>query len=302
MSSDALHLNRDAVAHHRLGLALVALAALFWSTGGIFVRLITTDLMTMLFLRGVFSGSAVLLVYLLLEGKAGLMRLKSLSAPVFAVAALSAMSMISGIGSMRFTTIAEALIIYATVPFMTAALAFFVLREVPSLSTLIAGVVALAGVGIMLKDASWDGSLFGKGLAVFMTLGMAGMTTIMRRHQDVPMLPAMALSAWMCSSITFWFASPLSVTGQDLLLIALFGIVQNATGLVLYAIWSRKIPAAEATLIAALEVPFTPLWVWLFLGEVPAGTVLIGGGIVMLALFGHILTEMRPRRALPPPV
>jgi drug/metabolite transporter (DMT)-like permease len=302
MSSDALHLNRDAVAHHRLGLALVALAALFWSTGGIFVRLITTDLMTMLFLRGVFSGSAVLLVYLLLEGKAGLMRLKSLSAPVFAVAALSAMSMISGIGSMRFTTIAEALIIYATVPFMTAALAFFVLREVPSLSTLIAGVVALAGVGIMLKDASWDGSLFGKGLAVFMTLGMAGMTTIMRRHQDVPMLPAMALSAWMCSSITFWFASPLSVTSQDLLLIALFGIVQNATGLVLYAIWSRKIPAAEATLIAALEVPFTPLWVWLFLGEVPAGTVLIGGGIVMLALFGHILTEMRPRRALPPPV
>jgi len=302
MSSDALQLNRDAAAHHRLGLALVALAALFWSTGGIFVRLITTDLMTMLFLRGVFSGSAVLLVYLLLEGKAGLMRLKSLSAPVFAVAALSAMSMISGIGSMRFTTIAEALIIYATVPFMTAALAFFVLREVPSLSTLIAGVVALAGVGIMLKDASWDGSLFGKGLAVFMTLGMAGMTTIMRRHQNVPMLPAMALSAWMCSSITFWFASPLSVTGEDLLLIALFGIVQNATGLVLYAIWSRKIPAAEATLIAALEVPFTPLWVWLFLGEVPAGTVLIGGGIVMLALFGHILTEIRPRRALPPPV
>jgi len=78
--------------------------------------------------------------------------------------------------------------------------------------------------------------------------------------------------------------------------------VQNATGLVLYAIWSRKIPAAEATLIAALEVPFTPLWVWLFLGEVPAGAVLIGGIVVMAALFGHILTEMRPRRALPPPI
>ena len=64
------------------------------------------------------------------------------------------------------------------------------------------------------------------------------------------MLPAMALSAWLCSSVTFWFAAPLSVSGQDLLLCALFGIVQNAVGLVLYAIWSRKIPAAEATLIA----------------------------------------------------
>jgi drug/metabolite transporter (DMT)-like permease len=86
------------------------------------------------------------------------------------------------------------------------------------------------------------------------------------------------------------------------MLCALFGVIQNATGLVLYAIWSRKIPAAEATLIAALEVPFTPLWVWLFLGETPAGAVLVGGAVVMAALFGHILTEIRPRRALPPPV
>ena len=302
MSSDALHLNQDAATRHRLGVALVALAALFWSTSGLFVRLITADLMTMLFLRGVFSGSAVMLVYLMLEGKAGLFRLRTLSAPVFAVAACSALGMISGIGAIRYTTVAEALIIYATVPFVTAAFAWVFVGEVPSRRTLLAGVVALAGVAIMLKDASWDGSLFGKGLAVLMTLGMAVMTTIMRRHQEVPMLPAMALSAWLCSSITFWFASPLSVGAQDLLLIALFGVVQNAIGLVLYATWSRKIPAAEATLIAALEVPFTPLWVWIFLGEVPSETVLLGGAIVMLALFGHILTEIRPRRALPPPV
>jgi len=167
---------------------------------------------------------------------------------------------------------------------------------------MIASAIALAGVAIMLKDASWDGSLFGKGLAVLMTLGMAAMTTIMRRHQNVPMLPAMGISAWLCSFVTFWFAAPLSISGQDLMLCALFGVIQNATGLVLYAIWSRKIPAAEATLIAALEVPFTPLWVWLFLGETPAGAVLVGGAVVMAALFGHILTEIRPRRALPPPV
>jgi drug/metabolite transporter (DMT)-like permease len=295
-------MNAAALAHHRLGLLLVALAALFWSTSGIFVRLISADLMTMLFLRGLFSGSAVLLVYLLLEGKAGVFRLKHLSLPVFAVAACSAMSMIAGIGSLRFTTIAESLIIYATVPFMTAGFAWVFVGEKPSMRTLVASAIALAGVAIMLKDASWDGSLFGKGLAVLMTLGMAGMTTIMRRHQDVPMLPAMALSAFLCSSVTFWFAAPLSVTAQDLLLVAMFGVIQNATGLVLYAIWSRKIPAAEATLIAALEVPFTPLWVWLFLGEVPAGAVLVGGAVVMAALFGHILTEIRPRRALPPPV
>ncbi len=295
-------MNAEHAAQHRLGLLLVATAALFWSTSGIFVRLISADLMTMLFWRGVFSGSGVMLVYLLMEGKSGLARLWPLPLPVFAVAACSAMGMITGIGSMRYTTVAEALIIYATVPFVTAAFAWLFIGEKPSVRTIVASLVALAGVALMMKDASFDGSLFGKGLAVLMTFSMAGMTTIMRGHQKVPMLPAMAISAWLCSFVTFWFAAPLAVSTQDFLLIALFGVVQNASGLILYAIWSRKIPAAEATLIAALEVPFTPLWVWLFLGETPAGAVLLGGGVVMLALFGHILTEIRPRRALPPPV
>lgn len=295
-------MNAEHAAQHRLGLLLVATAALFWSTSGIFVRLISADLMTMLFWRGVFSGSGVMLVYLLMEGKAGFTKLWPLPLPVFAVAACSAVGMITGIGSMRYTTVAEALIIYATVPFVTAAFAWLFIGEKPSVRTIVASLVALAGVALMMKDASWDGSLFGKGLAVLMTFSMAAMTTIMRGHQKVPMLPAMAISAWLCSFVTFWFAAPLAVSTPDFLLIALFGVVQNASGLILYAIWSRKIPAAEATLIAALEVPFTPLWVWLFLGETPAGAVLVGGAVVMLALFGHILTEIRPRRALPPPV
>ena len=162
-------MNADASARHGLGLLLVALAAFFWSTSGIFVRLISADVMTMLFYRGLFSGSGVMLVYLLLEGKSGLLRLKSLPLPIFAVAACSALSMISGIGSLRFTTVAESLIIYATVPFMTAGFAWVFVGERPSARTMIASAIALAGVAIMLKDASWDGSLFGKGLAVLMT-------------------------------------------------------------------------------------------------------------------------------------
>jgi drug/metabolite transporter (DMT)-like permease len=37
---------------HRLGLILVACAALAWSSAGFFTRLIPNDLMTMLFWRG----------------------------------------------------------------------------------------------------------------------------------------------------------------------------------------------------------------------------------------------------------
>lgn len=282
---------------HRIGLLLAAAAALCWSTSGLFVRAIDADLMTMLFWRGIFSGSAVFTLFLIMERGRSLGILRSLGWPALGVALLSAAGMVTGIGALRYTTVADAMVIYATVPFVTAALAFLVIGEKPSRSTLIGSTVALLGVGVMLWGAEMGGSLFGQFLAVLMTLSMAGFTTIMRKHRDVPMLPAMAASAWICSLACVWFAAPLSISSSDLLLCAAFGIVQNASGLALYTFGSRRIPAAEATLLAALEVPFTPLWVFIFLGETPSVQTLLGGGIVLAALFLHILTEFRRRPA-----
>ena len=221
--------------------------------------------------------------------------IRSLRWPALAVALLSAAGMITGIGALKNTTVADAMVIYATVPFVTAALAFIVIGERPSRSTLIGSTVALLGVAVMLWGAEMGGSLFGQFLAVLMTFSMAGFTTIMRLHRNVPMLPAMAFSAWICSFACFWFADPLSISQQDLLLCIAFGIVQNAAGLALYTFGSKRVPAAEATLLAALEVPVTPLWVFVFLGEVPAPQTLLGGGIVLAALFMHILSEFRRR-------
>lgn len=282
----------DAI-QHRKGLVLVGLAALAWSTSGMFIRSIGADLMTMLFWRGLFSGAAVMIIFLLIERRRAWSILKSLRWPALLVAVLSASGMITGIGSMRYTTIAESMVIYATVPFMTAGLAYAFIGEKPSRSTLVASAVALAGVFVMLWGAQWGGSMIGKGLAVLMTLSMAGFTTVMRRHREVAMLPAMAASAWLCSFTCFWFADPASASLRDLGLMAMFGVMQNATGLALYTFGSKRIPAAEATLMAALEVPLTPLWVFVLFAETPAPQALLGGVIVLVALFGHILMEFR---------
>ncbi len=282
---------------HRLGLFLTAMAALAWSSSGIFTRAVSADLMTLLFVRGLFSGSAVFLCFVLIERENTIRALKMLRWPSLAVAVLSAGGMITGIGSLRFGSVADAMVIYATVPFITAGLAYLTIGERTSRSTIIASGVALAGVLIMLLGSGFGGSMLGKGLALLMTCCMASFSVILRQNRDVPMLPAMAASAFLCSFFCFWFASPLNVTSHDLGLIAGFGILQNAAGLIFYTLGSRKIPAAEATLLAALEVPFTPFWVFLFMGEAPGFYTLIGGLVVMAALFGHILNELRGHSA-----
>jgi drug/metabolite transporter (DMT)-like permease len=278
---------------HRLGLILVACAALAWSSAGFFTRLIPNDLMTMLFWRGLFAGSAVMLFFFISEGSKAFSILAGLRWPAFAVACLSSLGMITGIGALRYTSVADAMVIYATVPFVTAGLAYLFIGERPSRSTLIASAVALVGVSIMLVGSPWGGSMFGKFLAALMSLSMASFTVVMRKHREVAMLPAMGASAWITSFVCFWFASTLSVSPYELGLIALFGVVQNAAGLIFYAHGSRRVPAAEATLIAALEVPLTPFWVLVFMNEVPSVPTLIGGAVVLVALFSHILGEFR---------
>jgi drug/metabolite transporter (DMT)-like permease len=278
---------------HRKGLFIVMLAPLAWSSSGLFARAISADLMAMLFWRGLFSGTAVFLAFLLIERRAAFKALAKLRWPSVAVAVLSAGGMITGIGSLRYASIADSMVIYATVPFITAGVAYLAIGERPSRSTILASGVALAGVLIMLFGAGFGGSMFGKFLALVMTFCMAGFSVLLRRNRDVPMLPAMAASAYLAAFFCFWFADSLHVSSHDFWLIGLFGIVQNALGLIFYTLGSRLVPAAEATLIAALEVPLTPLWVWLFMGETPGPYTLIGGAVVLVALFAHILSELR---------
>ena len=287
---------------HQAGLALAAMAATAWSLSGLFTRLISADVLTLLFWRGLASGTAVMLVVLYLERGNFIATIRAMRWPSFAVMFFSAAGMVTGIGAMRYTSVAEAMVIYATAPFATAALAYVFIGEKPSRSTMLAAVVALIGVTVMVSNGGGAGSNFGRVLAVFMSLSLAGTAIVLRKNHDVQMLPAMGASAWLCSAFCFFFASGLAITPENFWLTMVFGIVQNAVGLVLFTFGSKRMPASEAALLAALEVPLAPLWVWLFLSERPALTTLVGGIIVLAALFAHIAVEVRgtrPSRSTP---
>lgn len=281
---------------YRLGVAYVSLSALAWSSSGLFMRALHADLMTILFYRGIISGAGIFLLFLVIERGRAWRIIGAMRGPSFATTFFSTAAMISGIGSIYYASVADAMVIYATVPFVTAGTAFLLIGERPSSATMVAAGVALAGVLVMLSGDGGGGNWLGRGLAAIMTLSVAGLAVVMRRYSDVPMLPAMAASGWLCALVCFWFASPAAVSSADVGLVIGFGLIQNALGLSLYTFGSRLIPAADASLLTALEVPLTPLWVWIVFSETPSPATMVGGPIVLLALFGHIFAEVRRNR------
>jgi len=287
----------EARAQHRLGIALVVAAAIAWSTAALFTRLLPYDSWTILFWRGLFGGSMIVVIMLVLQGRAALRDLTRMGKSGWLVASLSTSAMVAFIPSLQLTSVSNVAIIIATGPFVTAALAWVSLREVPHPRTMIASVVALCGVAVIVGGARLSSDILGIALACFMTLMIAAMTVMVRRHKDPSMVSAAALSNFLGSIVSIPFAATIAgVAGSDILILAMFGFFQVALGLTLFFLSLRRLPSGQAALIATLETPLMPFWIWLVFGEAPTLRVLAGGALVMAAVIADIIGDIRAQQ------
>ena len=286
-----------AQSQHRLGIALIVAAAVAWSTAAFFTRLLPFDSWTILFWRGLFGGGLIAAILVLLQGRAGLRDLTGMGRSGWLVASLSTLGMVCFIPALQLTSVSNVAIIIATGPFVAAAFAWIRLREPARWQTMLASVVALCGVAIIVGNMRASSDILGIALACLMTVAIAAMTVTVRRHKNTPMVAAAALSNLLGSLVSIPFAHTIaSVTAADLVIFAMFGFFQVALGLSLFMLGSRLLPSGQATLIATLETPLMPFWVWLAFGEVPASRALLGGALVMGAVIADIVSDTRAQR------
>lgn len=278
---------------YSIGLVLVTLSALAWSTAGLFTRMVALDVPTMLVWRGIFGALGLGAAILVLPRAEGGWR--ALGRAGWAYAAISALGMIAFILALRLTSVAHVSVIYATVPFLAAGLGWAVLGVRPGRGAMVTGLVALGGVGVMM-GLGGDGGWGGDGLALLMTLAMAAMMVLARRFPAIPALKAALLSALISAALAWPLGSPFGVSGPDLAVLAAFGLVNSAAGLLLFTLGARYLPPIETALLGALDAPLAPVWVWLVFGERPAGATLLGGGIVFVAVVAHVLRNLRRNR------
>jgi drug/metabolite transporter (DMT)-like permease len=246
----------------RAGLALVVAAAVAWSTAPLFTRLLPFDSWTILFWRGLFGGGAIVAILGLTHGRAGLRDLATMGKSGWLVVA--------------------------------AAFAWAWLQEAARLRTLLASLAVLCGVAIIVGNARVGSDILGIALACLMTFAIAAMTVAVRRHKHTSMVAAAALSNVLGSIVSIPFADGIaSVSGTDLAILAMFGFFQVALGLTLFVLGSRLLPSGQASLIATLETPLMPFWVWLAFQEVPAPRTLVGGALVIGAVIAEIIGDSR---------
>jgi drug/metabolite transporter (DMT)-like permease len=277
-----------------LGIVLVAGAAVAWSTAGYFSRLIPVGLFTMLVWRNVFGGTFMTASVAVAYRRRTLAAFGTLGVVGWSVALLNGLSMICFLAALRHTSVANVAVIYATAPFLAAAIAWLFFRDRASPRTLLGGALAVVGVAVTVGGTSGTRGLTGDLLALLMTLGLATFTVVARHHRGLSMLPAAAASGWIGALLALPFAGSLAVGAHNLVDLALFGVTSFGLGLVLYTLGARYLHPARTALISTLELPLSPIWVLLAFGQVPALTTVVGGVIVLAAVVHNIVGEREP--------
>jgi drug/metabolite transporter (DMT)-like permease len=219
------------------------------------------------------------------------------SGPLSPLLAMIAMIAISAYAAaVMTTTIADVMVIYATLPFVAAAIGFLINRERVSARTLAASGLALVGIVIIAASGLGSGRLLGQALSMLMTLAFAGMIVLQRRQPGASMIAVNCLGA-LGSGVFGLANSPLQpISVYDFAVLFLFGLTTIGLAFVIFMEGAKSIPSAEAGLIALLDVVLGPIWVFIAFGENPGLATIVGGAIVLAAAVWRLAPELTRER------
>jgi DME family drug/metabolite transporter len=201
--------------------------------------------------------------------------------------------------ALKNTTAANAAFLASVTPLVAVVLARVFIGERLSAVTLCSIAVAFVGLLVMVTADVGGGNLKGNVAALLSSLGFAGYSVCVRsepKRDWGPVMPGYALLAIvLCGGVTLANGRSLFPPLQDIARAMLHGGVFIVVGTLLFNDASKHIPAVAMTVLAQTETVFVPIWIFLALGERPASTSLIGGGIILAAVVGKAVLDARPQ-------
>ena len=275
----------------KMGVLFVLVAAVSWSTAGLFTRVVTTDIPTTLFWRSLFGGFCVLGIALAMQKSTKFRLVFRYTLGETIIAGLSTAGMICFISAFFHTSIANVAFVYGTMPLVTFILSIMILGVRADVVSLGCCVLSATGVVIMTFGNSLPSDFLGIGLAFGMTLFMASLTVATKFFPDTDSSKVTYLSAFLGALVTAPFATFGSLIFIDMLWLALYGIVNVGVGFGVYLLGVNRVSALVAALVGLIEVPLAPIWAWLLFEERLNLLILLGGSVILTTAVVYIVSS-----------
>ena len=267
------------------GYVLLLFGGFCLSWGGFIIRSFEeASIWQILFLRSFFFLLALIAFLFVTYKKNTFNIIKESGLPGLLGGFVLSFSFVAFVVAMSNTTVANVVFIISTQTMFLAIFGYFYLKEKVSLIGLISILLAMSGIIIMVGDSISGGSLFGNIVALAIPINFAILVMIIRKNTKVDMVPAIFYSGIFSLIYGFFLAESFEFTKHDLWMGFLLGVPQLAVSFICITIGSRTVESATVGILMLMETLCAPLWVWLFLNEIPPISVFIGGAVIISAI------------------
>jgi DME family drug/metabolite transporter len=270
---------------HKKGLIYISMAALLWSSGGLFIRILTLDAFQISFYRSLIAAITIIVITS--------SRKQKLSFQFDLISVLCSLSysliLILFVVAAKLTTIANAIFLQFTAPIYLLFLEPVFLRTKFEKKNLIALIFCLAGMVLFffgkLELSGYLGNIIAIGSGIcfaLFTLFLKWKRQLHNRDETlVYILVGNFLVCLFCLPL-IWNNFSFDLTQGFVLLY--MGIFQIGISYIIFNEGVKYISATESMIIAMLEAILSPIWVFIGVGEAPSVYAIIGSVIILLTI------------------
>ncbi|MCW9064682.1 MAG: DMT family transporter [Ignavibacteriaceae bacterium] len=275
------------ISEHQKGILYVFTAALLWSSGGLFIKLISFSAMQLSFFRCSIAALTFALIF-----KKQILQINKLS---IINSIIYAVVLISFVIATKTTTAANAIFLQATAPIYVLIFEPLLNKTSYERINIITVGVCVLGMILFFVGKLEPGHLEGNLVALISGITFAafflGMKRNDQKYQQSSIFWGNILVALIC--IPFLFSLEM-ISFSDLWMVSFLGVFQIAVAYAFFASGLKRIIAVEASIISLVEPVLNPVWVLIGYGEIPSVTAIIGGLIILTAIIVRSLITGAP--------
>jgi drug/metabolite transporter, DME family len=254
------------------------IAAILWSTAGVFIKLLSQDAFTILFYRSFFAAILFLIIF-----RKEIFKVNKLTG----IAVLFyAPLLICFVTSTKLTTAANAIFLQYTAPALVLLVEPIFLKTKLSKINIWTVILCISGMALFFVDQlaapdNWLGIV----IACFSGLMLTGLIVTQKMNNNSGQLAAVFWGNVAVCVITLpWFMESAYPSVGELSYLMILGFGQLGLGFIFFLRGQQHLTAIESSLISMLEPILNPVWVIIGYGETPGLWALMGGLLIVVTL------------------
>lgn len=267
----------------------LVMASVLWSLGGLLIKLI--DWNPLAIAGGRSAIAAIVMMLYIRKPTVTFTKNKFFGALAYTG------TLICFVSANKLTTSANAILLQFSAPIWVALFSTYFLKEkITQLDWLTIGAV-MGGMVLFFMENINGGYILGNIIAILSGVFFAAMVIFLKFEDKGSPIEITLLGNIFVFLISIPFLFHITVNAKSIVALLTLGVFQIGLAYILYTSATPYVSSVEAILIPVIEPLLNPVWVMIFVGEVPGTFALIGGLIIVLAIVCRSLIQSKKEKS-----